>query len=132
MTIKFIPDAPQNINCKVYPTSREDRRILWEWLQEQQALEHIYAGASDITSPVFLIDKKEKGEKRVVQDYCEVNKWTIRDNNPLPNIQVALEQLHWKMLFSKFDIHWGYNNIWIAEEDKHQAPFKTQFGTFIP
>ena len=119
MTIKFHPDAHKTINCKVYPLTGDERKLLWEWLQEQQALEWIFQGASEITSPVFLIDKRERGEKRVVQDYREVNKWTIRDNNPLPNIQTALEQLNGKTLFSKFNIRWGYNNIWIAEGDQH-------------
>jgi hypothetical protein len=65
-------------------------------------------------------------------DYRKVNSYTVNDNNPLPNIQVALEQLHGKTLFSKFDIRWGYNNIRIAEEDQHKAAFKTPFGTYIP
>src|ERR1700730_14106234 len=65
-------------------------------------------------------------------DFREVNKWTICDNNPLPNLQTALERLNGKTLFSKFDIRWGYNNIRIAEEDQHKAAFKTPFGTYIP
>jgi hypothetical protein len=65
-------------------------------------------------------------------DYRKVNSYTVNDNNPLPNIQVALEQLHGKTLFSKFDIHWGYNNIRITEEDQHKVAFKTPFGTYIP
>jgi hypothetical protein len=43
-----------------------------------------------------------------------------------------MEHLHGKMLFSKFDIHMGYNNIHIAEEDQYKAVIKTQFGTYIP
>jgi hypothetical protein len=65
-------------------------------------------------------------------DYRQLNKHTVRDNNPLPNIQSALERLHGKLLFSKFDICWGYNNIRIAEEDQHKAAFKTPQGTYIP
>src|ERR1700716_811405 len=59
--------------------------------------------------------------------YCSV----IRDNNPLPSIKQAIERLHGKTLFSKFDIRWGYNNIKI-EGDQHKAAFKTPFGTYIP
>ena len=65
-------------------------------------------------------------------DYRQLNKHTVRDNNPLPNIQSALERLHGKLLFSKFDICWGYNNIHIAEEDQHKAAFKTPQGTYVP
>ena len=35
-------------------------------------------------------------------------------------------------LFSKFDIHWGYNNIRIREEDQWKAAFKTRRGLFEP
>jgi hypothetical protein len=65
-------------------------------------------------------------------DYRQLNKYTVRDNNPLPNIQSALERLHGKLLFSKFDICWGYNNIRIAEEDQTKAAFKTPQGTYVP
>jgi len=132
MTIKFHPDAPKVINCKVYPLSGKDREIVLKWLEQEEVLKRIFKGPSNITSPTFLIDKREKGEKRVVMDFREVNKWTIHDNNPLPNIQMALERLNGKTLFSKFDIQWGYNNIRIAEEDQHKAAFKTPFGTYIP
>ena len=132
MTIKFHPDAPRVINCKVYPLSGTDRETIIAWLEQEEALKRIFKGASPVTSPTFLIGKKDSKEKRVVMDFREVNKWTIRDNNPLPNIQTALERLHGKTLFSKFDIRWGYNNIRIAEEDQHKAAFKTPFGTYIP
>src|SRR6266566_2701737 len=65
-------------------------------------------------------------------DYREVNKWTVRNNNPLPNIREALERLQGKSLFSKFDIRWGYNNIRIKEGDRHKAAFKTTYGTYLP
>jgi reverse transcriptase-like protein len=35
-------------------------------------------------------------------------------------------------LFSKFDIQWGYNNIWIKEGDEWKATFKTSEGLFEP
>jgi len=35
-----------------------------------------------------------------------------------------------KRLFSKFDIHWGYNNIRIKEGNKYKATFKTSKGLF--
>jgi hypothetical protein len=56
----------------------------------------------------------------------------IRDNNLLPNITTAMECLHGKTLFSKFNIHMGYNNIRIDEKDQYKAAIKTQFGTYIP
>ena len=42
-------------------------------------------------------------------DYHTLNKWTVRNNYPLPLISNIIKWL--QTLFSKFDIHWGYNNI---------------------
>jgi hypothetical protein len=56
----------------------------------------------------------------------------IRDHNPLTNINQALEELHGKKLFSKFNLRDGYNNIRIVEEDQYKAVIKTHFGTSVP
>jgi Reverse transcriptase (RNA-dependent DNA polymerase) len=40
--------------------------------------------------------------------------------------------LHGKELFMALDIQWGYNNIWIWEEDQWKAVFKTLEGLFKP
>jgi len=37
-----------------------------------------------------------------------------------------------KQLFSKLDIQWGYNNIYIKKGDKWKAVFKTSEGLFKP
>jgi len=35
-------------------------------------------------------------------------------------------------LFTKFDIKWGYNNIWIKDGDQWKAAFTTNEGLFEP
>ena len=132
MTIPLKTDAPDVINCKVYPLTQEERGLLEKFLAKELELGRIKEGPSPYTSPVYFINKKDLEEKRIIMDYREVNKWTVRDNNPLPNIREALENLRNKTLFSKFDIRWGYNNIRIAKEDQYKAAFKTREGTFIP
>jgi hypothetical protein len=54
---------------------------------------------------------------RPIQDYREVNKWTIQDVYPIPRIEQILEGLHGKELFTALDLRWGYNNIQIQKED---------------
>jgi hypothetical protein len=51
---------------------------------------------------------------------------------PLPNIQEAIEGLGDKVLFSKYNIREGYNNIQIIPEDWWKAAFKTLDGLFEP
>src|SRR3984893_2472530 len=137
MKIQLKPGAPESIDCKVYPLSKEDRTRLQKWLEDKQKLERIALEESQYIAPVYFREKKlEDGtpskEKRIIMDYRKINDHTVKDHNPLPNIQEAIERLHGKTLFSKFDIRWGYNNIQIAEEDQHKAAFKTPFGTYVP
>jgi Reverse transcriptase (RNA-dependent DNA polymerase)/RNase H-like domain found in reverse transcriptase len=44
----------------------------------------------------------------------------------------AVESLGDKVLFSKFDIREGYNNIQLVPEDRWKAAFKTHIGLFQP
>jgi len=37
-----------------------------------------------------------------------------------------------KKLFTKFDVHWGYNNVHIKEGDKWKAAFITNEGLYEP
>ena len=111
MTIPLKADAPDIINCKVYPLIREERGLLEKFLAKELKLRRIKEGPSPYTSPVYFINKKVLEEKCIIMDYHKVNKWTVQDNNPLPNIREALKNLRNKTLFSKFDIRWGYNNI---------------------
>ena len=103
-----------------------------KFLAKELKLGRIKEGPSSYTSPVYFINKKDSEEKHIIMDYRKVNKWTVRDNNPLPNIREALKNLRNKTLFSRFDIRWGYNNIRIVKEDQYKAAFKTKDGTFIP
>ena len=111
MTIPLKADASDVINCKVYPLMREERGLLEKFLVKELELGRIKEGPSLYISPVYFINKKDSEEKRIIMDYQKVNKRTVQDNNPLPNIREVLENLRNKMLFSKFDIWWGYNNI---------------------
>jgi hypothetical protein len=54
--------------------------------------------------PWFFIKKKD-GSLCPIQDYQEVNKWTVWDVYPIPRIEQILEQLEGKELFIALNIH---------------------------
>jgi Reverse transcriptase (RNA-dependent DNA polymerase)/RNase H-like domain found in reverse transcriptase len=54
----------------------------------------------------------------------------VKDVTPLPDIKQAIEGLGDKVLFSKFDVREGYNNIQIVPEDRWKTAFKTHQGLF--
>jgi Reverse transcriptase (RNA-dependent DNA polymerase) len=49
-----------------------------------------------------------------------------------PLIPQVIDRLSGCTLFTKFNIRWGYNNIWIKEGDEWKAAFLTKEGLFEP
>ena len=95
---------------KVYPLSREEREEVHEFISEQLRKEYIKLLKSPQMAPVFFVGKKD-GKKRMVQDYRYLNKWTIKNNYPLPLILNIVENIGIKKVFTKMNLRWGYNNI---------------------
>jgi len=116
----------------VYLLNRQETDILQAFLVEEERKGYIVPGNLPYTAPIFFARKKDLKELRLAMDYQEINKWTVWDNNTLPNIQTALENLQGGELFSKFDLRWGYKNLRIHQEDWEKATFKTVFGVYVP
>ena len=102
---------------KVYPLSREEREKLCEFISEQLRKRYIRSSKSPQTALVFFVGKKNK-KKWMVQDYRYLNEWTVKNNYPLPLISDIVENIGTKKVFTKMDLRWGYNNVWIKEGDK--------------
>jgi hypothetical protein len=80
----------------------------------------------------FFFIKKKDGKLRPVQDYRPINKWTKKNRNVSPLIPQTIDRLSGCTLFTKFDIHWGYNNVRIKHRDEWKAAFLTPEGLFEP
>jgi hypothetical protein len=80
----------------------------------------------------FFFIKKKDGKLWPVQDYRKVNAWMVRNQYPLPLIGDLICDLGGAVIFTKFDVCQGYNNICIKEGDEHKATFKTRRGLFEP
>jgi len=63
------------------------------------------------------VGKKDR-KKRIVQDYQYLNKETVKNNYPLPLILDLINTMDTRKVFTKIDLRWGYNNIWIKEGDE--------------
>jgi len=56
----------------------------------------------------------------------------IKNNYLLLLISDVLENIGTKKVFTKIDLRWEYNNMWIKERDKWKAAFTTLEGFFEP
>ena len=99
---------------KVYLLSREEREEVCEFIQEQLRKGYIRPLKSPQIALVFFVGKKDS-KKRMVQDYRYLNEWTIKNNYFLPLISDIVENIGTKKVFTKMDLRWGYNNVWIKE-----------------
>jgi len=102
---------------KMYPLSREEREEVCEFIQEQLRKKYIRPSKLPQTRLVFFVGKKN-GKKRMVQDYRYLNQWTIKNNYSLSLISDIVENIGIKKVFTKMDLRWGYNNVWIKEGDE--------------
>ena len=111
------------------PLSPVEKKELDAFLKENLETGHIQPSKSPISSLVFFIKKKD-GSLRLVQDYWALNAVTIKNKYPLPLISKLINKLQGVKYFTKLDVHWGFNNVWMKVGDKWKATFWTNRGLY--
>jgi len=124
-------EAPKELNAKAYVMTLKEEEALNQWLDEQLKTGLIVESKSRYAAPCFYIPKKD-GSLQLVQDYRKLNQVTIKNKTLLPLIGEVIDKLKKVKYFNKLDLIWGYNNVWIKEEDKWKAAFLTNKGLFEP
>jgi len=129
--IELKPGALASLPGKLIPLSQPELAELCKFVKEHLGRGTIRPSKSPYTTSFFFIKKKD-GKLRPVQDYRPINNWTIKNKYPLPLIPQLVDRLRGCSLYTKFDIHWGYNNVRIKQGDKWKAAFMTNKGLFEP
>ena len=111
--------------------TRTEDDALDEFIDEQLAKGYICPLISPYALSFFFIKKKD-GKLRPVQDYQNINKWTVCNQYLLPLITTLIQDLGGAMIYTKPDVRWGYNNVRIKAGDEHKAAFKTHRGLYEP
>jgi len=89
----------------------------------------IRPSTSSCGSPIVLVRKKD-GSWRMCIDYRALNKITIKNCYPLPRIVDLLDQLKEAIYFSKLDLHSGYHQVRVAEQDAWKTTLRTKQGLY--
>ena len=111
---------------KNYNLTLAEQEELDKFLKENLEKEYIQKSESPMASPFFFV--KKDGRLQPCQDYWFLNEWTIKNAYPLPLISESMDKLEGAIYFTKLNVRWGYNNIWIREGDEWKAAFKNQLG----
>ncbi|QRW23679.1 Retrotransposable element Tf2 protein [Rhizoctonia solani] len=74
--------------------------------------------------------KKADGSLRLVVDYWKLNDVTHKNIYLLPRQDNLMAKLRHAKLFTKLDLRWGYNNVWIREGDEWKTAFRTKYRLF--
>lgn len=89
---------------------------------------------SPYNSPIWIVPKKEdaSGEKkyRMVIDYRKLNKCTIPDKYPIPEINEVLTNLGQNKFFSVIDLKSGFHQIPLRTEDIEKTAFSVNNGKY--
>ena len=80
-------------------------------------------------SPVVLVKKKD-GSQRFCVDYRKLNAVTRKDTYPLPLISSIFDRMGKAKIFSTIDLHCGYWQFGIKEEDKMKTAFTDGHGLY--
>ena len=114
---------------KNYNLTPAEQIELDKFLKENLEKGYISPSQSLMASPFFFVNKKD-GKLQPCQDYWYLNDWMIKNSYPFPLILENMDKLKGVKYFTKLNVRWGYNNIWIRKGDEWKAAFKTNKGLF--
>ena len=117
------------VRRKQYPLPFSSKEILRKEIEYMERVGVIEKSTSPFCSPVVLVSKKDSST-RVCIDFRELNKVTIFDAEPIPDIEELFIKLSNKRYFTKVDLSKGFYQIPVREEDRHKTAFQTPQGLF--
>jgi hypothetical protein len=110
----------------------EKLRIAKEHFRKLEKQGIVYRGESAWASPLHMVPKKDAADPwRPCGDYRGVNKQTLPDRYPMPNIADITDDLCGCQVFTKLDLISAYHQIPVAPEDQCKTAIATPFGLFL-
>ena len=81
------------------------------------------------SSPAMLVPKKH-GKLRLVIDYRQLNKQTVKSCRPLLSVEEIFDTLQGSCYFSTIDMSWGFYQLPLKRSSQDYTAFSTPFGCF--
>ncbi|QFZ26815.1 putative transposon Ty3-G Gag-Pol polyprotein [Clavispora lusitaniae] len=112
-----------------YRLSHNDKQELTKQIEALLKDGKVIPFGSPYGAPVIFVHKKD-GSKRLCIDYRALNSITVKERFPLPLIDDIFDALQGAKVFSSLDLHSGYHQVAIAEEDYDKTAFVTPQGQY--
>ncbi|XP_055830943.1 uncharacterized protein LOC129899973 [Solanum dulcamara] len=102
---------------------------------KEEVTKQIQSGVVEVTKyPTWLANivpvPKKDGKIRICVDYRDLNKASPKDNFPLPNIHILIDNCAKHEMQSFVDCYTGYHQILMDEEDAEKIAFITPWGVY--
>ena len=124
-----VEEDARPVKSKLRPLNPKQRESLREQLDTWEKEKVIEPTNSPWASPLVPVLKKD-GTTRWAIDFRALNRVTVADSFPLPNVQENLERLQGARVFSTLDAAAAYMTIPTSQRSRPYLAFITPFGTY--
>ena len=126
-SIPLLDDVP--VAKHPYKLSHKKREIVRAQVADLLKKDIIEPCHSPYASPVLVIPKKD-GSHRMVLDYRELNKISVKRRWPLPRMSDILDRLTDANWISRLDLKHAFYQIPLNPQDRHKTAFVTPNGQY--
>ena len=114
----------------IYPLNETELEELRKWLKKMTDMGAVRQSKSECSSPMLFVPKSYGRGLRLCIDYRGINKITVPNRYPLPNMDELKERVRGAKWFNKIDLKNGYHLIRIKEGDGWKTAFCCRYGLF--
>lgn len=117
------------LRIKGYPIPFHSQPVVKEEVEKMLELGVIEPSNAPFASPIVIIRKKDNSIRFCI-DFRKLNRVTVFDAEPMPNMEEMFARLSKYRYFSKIDLSKGYWQVPLAEHAKPMTAFETSQGLF--
>ena len=125
--IKLTIETP--VQIKQYPLPFSMLETVGDEIRSMIDLGVVECSGSPYCSPVVIVKKKDNSY-HFFTDFIVLNKITVFDAEPMPNMEQTFPKLAGYKFISKLDLSKGYWQIPLSEYSKKYTAFQTPVGLF--
>ena len=123
--------STEPVRSENYPIPFATKDVIDKEVNEMLKLGVIEPSKSPYCSPIVLIAKK--GDSKAVRfciDYRKINKISVFDAEPMPNMEEVFAKMAGHKFYSRFDLTKGYWQVPLSDKAKPLTAFKTSKGLY--